>query len=196
VAVLSTVIGGGYDTFSGTSMATPHVSGAAALVLSRCAYDTAALKDALLATVDPVPALASLTVTGGRLDVDSAIRSCVDAPASPTGLTATGGDGQVSLAWSGAFAALTYNVKRSTVSGGPYSTVSSGVKGTHFVDTTIVNGTTYYYVVSASNVVGESGNSNEADATPKARPDLLVPTLTVPSVSASGAAITVTVVTK
>ena len=196
VGILSTVIGGGYDTFSGTSMATPHVSGAAALVLSRCAYDTATLKDALLSTVDPVPALASLVATGGRLNVDSAVRSCTEAPASPTALTATGGDGQVTLAWSTAFAALTYNVKRSTVSGGPYATVSPGVKGSHFVDTTIVNGTTYYYVVSASNVVGESANSNEASATPKARPDLVVSTLTVPSVSASGAAITVTVVTK
>jgi subtilisin family serine protease len=196
VGILSTVLGGGYDTFSGTSMATPHVSGAAALVLSQCSYDTAALKDALLDTVDPVPALASLTVTGGRLNVDSAVRTCVEAPSAPTGLTATGADGQVTLAWSTAFAALTYNVKRSTVQGGPYATVSSGVKGPHFVDTTIVNGTTYYYVVSSSNVVGESANSNEASATPKARPDLLISTLTVPSTAAPGATITFTVVTK
>ena len=65
-------------------MATPHVSGAAALVLSHCAFSTDALKDALLSTVDPVPALATITITGGRLDVNSAIRSC-DAPLRAAG---------------------------------------------------------------------------------------------------------------
>jgi serine protease len=44
VNILSTLPGGQYGYLSGTSMATPHVSGAAALVLSRCALDTAALK--------------------------------------------------------------------------------------------------------------------------------------------------------
>jgi len=82
VNVLSTIIGANYDFFSGTSMATPHVSGSAALVLSRCALTTAALKSQLLNNVDPDPALAGLTVTGGRLDVDRAIRGCA-APPTP-----------------------------------------------------------------------------------------------------------------
>ena len=89
--ILSTTIGNTYASFSGTSMATPHVSGAAALVLSHCAFSTDALKDALLSTVDPVPALASITITGGRLDVNGAIRSC-DAALAPPVLTALAGD--------------------------------------------------------------------------------------------------------
>lgn len=82
VNVLSTIIGGNYDFFSGTSMATPHVSGSAALVLSRCALNTAALKSQLLNNVDTDPALAGITSTGGRLDVDKAIRGCA-APPTP-----------------------------------------------------------------------------------------------------------------
>jgi subtilisin family serine protease len=82
VNVLSTIIGGNYDFFSGTSMATPHVSGSAALVLSRCALNTAALKSQLLNNVDPDPALAGITTTGGRMDVDKAIRGCA-APPTP-----------------------------------------------------------------------------------------------------------------
>ena len=93
VDILSTTIGNTYSFSSGTSMATPHVSGAAALVLSRCSLDTAALKSTLLSTVQPIAALASLTATGGRLDVNSAIRSCMAPPNEPTGLTATGRDG-------------------------------------------------------------------------------------------------------
>src|SRR5437867_4416855 len=73
VDILSTTIGNTYSSFSGTSMATPHVSGAAALVLSHCAFSTGALKDALLGTVEHIPALASITLTGGRLDVNGAI---------------------------------------------------------------------------------------------------------------------------
>src|SRR5207253_1932434 len=65
-----------------TSMATPHVSGAALLVLSKCALDTASLKTLLLNNVDPIPSLSGMTVTGGRLNVNKAIRACA-APANP-----------------------------------------------------------------------------------------------------------------
>ena len=58
-------------------MAAPYVSGAAALVLSACPGLTAAtLKSTLLDSVDHIPALAGRTITGGRLNVDRAIRSC------------------------------------------------------------------------------------------------------------------------
>lgn len=89
----------------------------------------------------------------------------VSVPNPPTGLTATGGNAQVSLSWTASSGATSYNVKRSTVSGGPYSTIGSA-GGTTLLDTGVTNGTTYYYVVTASNAAGESGNSNQASATP------------------------------
>ena len=57
-------------------MATPHVSGAAALVLSACALDTAGVRSALRLNVDPVTSLAGKAATGGRLNVFKAISNC------------------------------------------------------------------------------------------------------------------------
>ncbi len=86
-------------------------------------------------------------------------------PNPPTGLTATAGNGQVSLSWTGSTGATSYNVKRSTTSGGPYTTVGSS-SSTSFTNTGLTNGTTYFYVVTSVNTAGESGNSNQASATP------------------------------
>jgi hypothetical protein len=91
----------------------------------------------------------------------------VNPPAAPTGLTATAGVQQVSLAWTASSGATSYNVKRSTTHGGPYTTVNSP-SGTSYTDPGLTAGTTYYYVVSAVNAGGESANSSEVSATPAA----------------------------
>ena len=88
-------------------------------------------------------------------------------PAAPTGLSATAGDKQVALTWNASTGAVTYNVKRSTTHGGPYSTVNSPT-GTSYTDVGLTDGTTYYYVVTAVNAGGESGPSSEVSATPAA----------------------------
>jgi glycosyl hydrolase family 44 len=88
-------------------------------------------------------------------------------PATPSGLTATAGNAQVNLSWSASSGATSYNVKRSTTSGGPYTTIASPTT-TSYNDPSLTNGTAYYYVLSAVNPYGESGNSSQASATPAA----------------------------
>jgi predicted carbohydrate-binding protein with CBM5 and CBM33 domain len=90
-------------------------------------------------------------------------------PPAPTGLTAAAGNAQVQLAWNAAAGATSYNVKRSTTNGGPYSNVATGVTATSYTNTGLTNGTTYYYVVTAVNAGGESPVSNQASATPQAQ---------------------------
>ena len=88
-------------------------------------------------------------------------------PNSPVNLTATGGNANVTLSWTASTGATSYNVKRATVSGGPYTTIASP-STSGYTDNSAVNGTTYYYVVSAVNGNGESANSSQASATPLA----------------------------
>ncbi len=94
-----------------------------------------------------------------------AIATPLSVPPVPTGLSATPGDKQISLTWTASAGGTSYNVKRGATSGGPYTTLSSPV-GTSYSDTGLSDGTKYFYVVSAVNSAGESGNSSEAAATP------------------------------
>lgn len=89
-------------------------------------------------------------------------------PAPPAGLAASGGNAQVSLSWSASVGAATYRVYRGTVTGGPYTQIAANLTATTYLDTTVSNGTTYYYVATAENAGGESGFSNQASATPQA----------------------------
>ena len=86
------------------------------------------------------------------------------APAVPANLAATAGNAQVSLSWSGSAGATSYHVKRSTASGA--ETQIAAPSSNSFTDTTVTNGTKYFYVVSAVNSAAESANSSEVSATP------------------------------
>jgi hypothetical protein len=79
-------------------------------------------------------------------------------PQPPAGLTGSASAGQVSLSWSASLGAAGYNVKRAAVAGGPYTTVAV-VSTNAALDTGLVEGTRYDYLVTAFNGIGESAAS-------------------------------------
>ncbi len=91
-----------------------------------------------------------------------------EAPTAPSGLTATAGDGSVSLDWAdNAESDLAgYQVFRSQTSGSGYTLLGS-TTASNYNDSAATNGTTYYYVVAAYDSYGfVSSNSNQASAQP------------------------------
>lgn len=111
-----------------------------------------------------------------RLQSKPAYWAIVDAaqpqvPAVPANVKAAAGDQRVTLSWDAANGASGYHVKRAEQSGGPYVTVAQGVTAAVYSDAGLVNGKTYYYVISAVNNVGESRNSAEVNATPRETPE-------------------------
>lgn len=94
-------------------------------------------------------------------------------PSAPAGLTATAGNGQVTISWNAVSGATSYNLYMATQSGvtkSYYATLTGGM--THpgvtspYIHTGLTNGTAYYFVVTAANASGESVESSEVSATP------------------------------
>ncbi len=107
----------------------------------------------------------NLPALGGALLVSNAGQQLVG-PAAATGLTATGGNGQVALSWTAAAGATRYQVLRSPLSGGGYSAIAT-VSSTSYTDTSVTNGQRYFYVVRSVDSLGNVGaQSAEAAATP------------------------------
>ena len=95
-------------------------------------------------------------------------------PSAPSNLAATAGNAQVILTWQppasdGGSAITNYRVYRGATSGGEALLSTLGVV-TSYTDTSVTNGLTYYYQVTATNGAGESPKSNEVSATPTAPP--------------------------
>ena len=84
MGILSTAPGGWYESLDGTSMATPHVTGAVALCAAKYPSETMAQRvQRILGQVDPLAALSGKTTTGGRLDVAAAVNTVAPTP-TPT----------------------------------------------------------------------------------------------------------------
>ena len=87
-------------------------------------------------------------------------------------------------------------MKRSLTAGGPYTTIASGLKLKTYTNSSLTNDTTYYYVVSGTNPLGEGPASNEVAATPRTPADLVVSAFTSPASGGAGAPLTMTVTVK
>src|SRR2546429_7887656 len=96
---------------------------------------------------------------------NSSQASTTTVAAAPAGLTATAVSGsQINLSWMASTGATSYNVLRSTTSGGPYAQGAYGVNSTSYSETGLTALITYYYVVQAV----EAGGTNAEPSPPAA----------------------------
>jgi len=193
VDILSCQPGGGYQTLSGTSMATPHVAGAAALARGRFPGATnLQIKQLLLLKADPIASLAGRTLTGARLnaflsiaDPDSIPPGAVadlatdDAGSTTMGLTwtATGDDGGVGRAsrydirWSTAPIVTLGDFLAANAVEGPDPQVVGSPETFEIGGLTFL--TTYHFALRALDEFGNAGPiSNLATGTTLGIPDI------------------------
>lgn len=103
-----------------------------------------------------------------RVDEITVTAATSSLPGDPTSLTGVAGSGQVALSWKAATGATSYSVYRGTVFDGEATTPIATVTTPSFTDTSVTNGTLYFYEVAATNSVGTSGDTNQITMTPMA----------------------------
>ena len=138
-----------------------------------------------LSTTVPSQSITLFIIPGG---------SVIAPPVAPTGLAAAVGDRSVTLTWNAGGGATSYTVKRGTVSGGPYAPLGTvtNPSPTSYADSGLTNGTTYFYVVSATNQAGTSPDSAEIAATPVLPPAFTSTATAAPDPVTQGTSTTVT----
>jgi hypothetical protein len=87
------------------------------------------------------------------------------APNAPAGFSGVSDNGADELSWTPTSGALSYNVYRGPA-GGPLSVLQSGVASACYKDTSVSNGSTYVYAVTAVNSAGESAQSSAVTCSP------------------------------
>jgi len=118
---------------------------------------------------NPVPELTNYYVVTSLVGIQESLESnevfASVPPAVPVNLVGVSSTGQVNLSWNAAAGALKYKIKRATTSGGPYTDLVT-VSTLSFVDVTVTEETSYYYVVSSVGNTLESANSLEVFGVP------------------------------
>ena len=166
---------GSYYFFSGTSMATPNVTGVAALILSQNpGFSYAQVRDRLLQTARPVPGLSGKVATGGVVNALAALSVTPPEPppAAPSNLAAQAtGTNSIALTFTdNASDEDGFKVYRSAA-GADFSLLTTlSADTTAHTDEGLSAGTSYTYEVTAFNTAGESAASNTATATTDTEP--------------------------
>ena len=117
-------------------------------------------------------------------------------PPAPASVNAYAGNGRVLLAWPVQPGATSYNILRSTTSGSNFASITNGVTGpvcgsgfnnATYLDTNVVNNTTYYYIVQSANSVGSTNSPQSSGVTPSGAISSAIPAAPA-SVSIGGVA--------
>ncbi len=153
-----------YQFLKGTSMSTPMVSGAAALIASYYGnFSADQIKGTILGSVDIKPSLQGKILTGGRLNAYKALTSLIP----PSNLTATVQSGKtVVLTWTdNSTGENGFKIERKE-SGGQFIEIATVVSNqTKYTDSDLQANQTYIYRIRAFNTVAYSAYSNEASVT-------------------------------